>query len=51
MSKTTNDNFVEPLLSKAKLEELQEEYSIILCEIIEYITKTRPIDQTANNSI
>lgn len=39
MSKTTNDNFVEPLLSKAKLEELQEEYSIILCEIIEYITK------------
>ena len=39
MAKTTNDNFVEPLLSKAKLEELQEEYSIILCEIIEYITK------------
>ncbi len=31
--------FVEPLLSKAKLEKLQEEYSIILCEIIEYITK------------
>ena len=39
MAKTTNDNFVEPLLSKAKLEELQEEYSIILYEIIEYITK------------
>ena len=39
MAKTTKDNFVEPLLSKAKLEELQEEYSIILCEIIEYITK------------
>ena len=31
--------FVGPLLSKAKLEKLQEEYSIILCEIIEYITK------------
>ena len=39
MAKTTNDNFVEPLLSKAKLEELQEEYLIILCKIIEYITK------------
>lgn len=39
MSKTSNDNFVEPLLSKAKLEELQEEYSIILYKIIEYITK------------
>ena len=39
MTKTTNDNFVEPLLSKAKLEELQEEYLIILCKIIEYITK------------
>lgn len=40
MSKITNNNFAEPLLSKAKLEELQEEYSIILREIIEYITKT-----------
>ena len=39
MSKTTNDNFVGPLLSEAKLKELQEEYSIILYEIIEYITK------------
>lgn len=39
MSKITNNNFAEPLLSKAKLEELQEEYSIILREIIEYITK------------
>lgn len=39
MAKTTNDNFVEPLLSKAKLEELQEEYSVILREIIEYIIK------------
>lgn len=33
------DNFVGPLLSEAKLKELQEEYSIILYEIIEYITK------------
>ena len=31
--------FVGPLLSKAKLEKLQEEYSIILFKIIEYITK------------
>ena len=31
--------FVEPLLSKAKLKKLQEEYSIILYKIIEYITK------------
>ena len=39
MAKTTKDNFAEPLLSKAKLEELQEEYSVVLCEIIEYIIK------------
>ena len=33
------NNFVGPLLSEAKLKELQEEYSIILYKIIEYITK------------
>ena len=33
------DKFVGPLLSKAKLEKLQEEYSVILREIIEYIIK------------
>ena len=33
------NNFVEPLHSKAKLKKLQEEYSIILHKIIEYITK------------
>ena len=33
------NNFVEPLHSKAKLKNLQEEYSIILHKIIEYITK------------
>ena len=33
------NNFVGPLLSEAKLKELQEEYSIILYKIIGYITK------------
>ena len=39
MAKMAKDNFVGPLLSEAKLKELQEEYSIILYKIIEYITK------------
>ncbi len=33
------NNFVGPLLSEAKLKKLQEDYTVILYKIIEYITK------------